>query len=224
MPSGVLNTSQAEKIVLIALLVCLGLALFVSPYLFGIILLAVTIGWAYSMPPFYLKRHHLTSALSIATVRGVLLNAGGFYVFNYLVNDSLDMPVNVKILTLFIVVFSIVISWFKDLPDIEGDRKYNIKTLAIVLSTKTVLIMGNVLIATAYLLTIYVKWNEFVLIEANYMEVRILLFGHILLFILFVANAFTVNSKDKLSLKHYYQRFWLFFFAEYLVFLTAYSI
>ena len=106
-PSGALSVAQAKGIVLVALFISLGLALFISPYLFGIIALAATIGWAYSMPPFYLKQHHVTAALAITTVRGVLLNAGGFMVYNYLINDSLEMPLNVMILTLFIFMFSI---------------------------------------------------------------------------------------------------------------------
>src|SRR5690606_34428433 len=110
-----------KTIVFTALALSLGLALLTSPYLFAIIAIAATIGWAYSMPPFYLKQHHITAALAITIVRGVLLNASGFLVFNYLINNSLEMPENVRILTLFIIVFSVVISWFKDLPDIQGD-------------------------------------------------------------------------------------------------------
>src|SRR5687767_11571843 len=111
-PSGSLSIQQAKAIVLIALCVSLGLALYVSPYLFGIIALSNTIGWAYSMRPLFLKRHHMTAALSISIVRGVMINLGGFLVFNYLVNSTLHIPLNVKILTLFIIVFSIAISWF----------------------------------------------------------------------------------------------------------------
>jgi homogentisate phytyltransferase/homogentisate geranylgeranyltransferase len=78
-----------------------------------------------------LKRHHFTAALSIATVRGVLLNLGGFLVFNYLVNKTLVIPENVKILSLFIIAFSVVISWFKDLADMKGDAEFKIQTFAL---------------------------------------------------------------------------------------------
>jgi homogentisate phytyltransferase/homogentisate geranylgeranyltransferase len=208
--------------VLFALFISLALALLVSSYLFTIIAIAATIGWAYSMPPFYLKQHHVTAALAIAIVRGVLLNAGGFLVFNYLLNNTLEMPENVKILTLFIIVFSIVISWFKDLPDIEGDTKYKIKTFAILYSPKFALITGNLLVGFAYLFTIYLKWREYNLSTIPSIETKTLLFGHILLLGLFIINTFSLKLSEHQSLKKFYIRFWLFFFAEYALYFLAY--
>lgn len=220
--SCALTIEQARVIVFVALFISLSLAFFVSIYLFGIIALAAAIGWAYSMPPFYLKKHHITAALSIAIVRGILLNAGGFLVFNYLVNHTLSMPENVKILTLFIFIFSIVISWFKDLPDIEGDAKYNIKTFAILYSPKFVLVTGNLLVGFAYLLTIYVKWIDYNQTLAPSNETNILLFGHIVLLGFFILNAFSVSLREHRSIKKFYRRFWWFFFAEYALYFLAY--
>jgi len=223
-PSGRLSVQEAKVIVLTALGISLALALYTSPYLFGIILLAATIGWAYSMPPFYLKQHHVTAALAISTVRGVLLNAGGFLVFNYLVNDTLGMPENVKILTLFIIAFSIVISWFKDLPDIEGDAKYNIKTFAILCSPRFVLITGNLLVGLAYIFTIYLKAVDFIHSEIPSVETSVLLVGHIFLLGLFILNAFFIRLSEYSSIKKFYTRFWWFFFAEYALYLVAYTL
>jgi len=223
-PSCALTVREASIIVFVALLISLALALLISPYLFGIISLAAIIGWAYSMPPFHLKRHHVTAALAITLVRGLILNVGGFLVFNYLVNQTLDMPENVKILTVFIIAFSIVISWFKDLPDIEGDSKYQIKTLAILYSPKMALIMGNLLVGLAYSFTIYLKWIEYVSMKMPSVQNKILLYGHILLFVLFITNAFTIRLNENNSIKKFYMRFWWFFFAEYVVYLLAYTV
>lgn len=222
-PSGELSVQQAKNIVFTALFISLVLALYITPYLFGIIALAATIGWAYSMPPLYLKQHHVTAALSIAIVRGVLLNAGGFFVFNYLVNNSLEMPENVKILTLFIIAFSIVISWFKDLSDMEGDAKFNIKTFAILYSPKVVLKTGILLVGLAYLFTIYMKLIDYFNTGNPSFETRVLLFGHIILFGFFIINAFSIRLGELQSIKKFYKRFWWFFFAEYLVYLVAYG-
>jgi homogentisate phytyltransferase/homogentisate geranylgeranyltransferase len=223
-PSGVLNLKQAKIIVLSSLVISLLLAFFISFYLFIIILLATGIGWAYSMPPMYLKRYHIGAALSISFVRGILLNAAGFLVFNYLVNDVIEMPLNVKILTLFIVVFSIGISWFKDLTDIEGDKKFNIRTLAIVYSTKSALIAGNVLVSIAYIFTIYMKYQEYQNSIAITKQLNILFYGHILLLLLFISNAISINLNKHSSIQKFYKRFWWFFFAEYLLYLIAYSV
>jgi homogentisate phytyltransferase / homogentisate geranylgeranyltransferase len=224
LPSGALSPKQAWMIIWISLSVSLGLALFITPYLFGIIALAAAIGWAYSMPPFYLKKHHLTAALSISTVRGLLLNAGGFLVFNFLVNHTLEMPENVRILTLFIIAFSIAISWFKDLPDMEGDAKYNIQTFAILYSPKTVLVSGHLLVGMAYLFTIYMKFAEYSASAIPSHQTTVLLSGHILLLGLFILNAFSIKITNGRSCKTFYRRFWWFFFAEYLLYLLAYVI
>jgi len=64
-PSGALTIQKATIIVSTALFISLALALCLSPYLFGIIALAATIGWAYSMPPLYLKKHHVTGVIPI---------------------------------------------------------------------------------------------------------------------------------------------------------------
>jgi len=210
-PAGVLTLHQAKWIVYSSLLISLGLGLFISPYLFLIVALSTFIGWAYSMPPFYLKKHHISAALSISLVRGVLLNAGGFLLFNYLLNKTFEMPYDIKILTLFVIAFTIVISWFKDLSDIEGDAKFNIKTLAISFSPKHVLIAGNVVVASAYLFSIFSSIKE-----------DVLFYGHLFLMLMFILNSLSMNLNLHQSIKKYYQRFWWFFFAEYLLYLFAY--
>jgi homogentisate phytyltransferase/homogentisate geranylgeranyltransferase len=221
-PAGTLSIQNAKYITYGSLLLSLGVALYLSLYLFFIILLAGAIGWAYSMPPIYLKRHHFTAALAITFVRGILINVGGFLVFNYLVNRSINLPNDVKILTLFILVFSVVISWFKDLPDVKGDSAYQIKTLAILYSPKPVFIAGTILISLSYLLTIFLKYP--VVVSSRYPLFRdeVLFYGNIALLLLFVANSLTINLAEHRSVKKFYKRFWWFFFAEYLVYLIAY--
>lgn len=221
-PSGLLKVNQAKMIIGSALCISLALAWLVSPFLLLIIALAGFIGWAYSMPPFHLKKHHLPAALAIATVRGVLLNAGGFLVFNSVINNSWEMPKNVLILTLFVIAFSIVIAWFKDLPDMAGDAKHNIKSLAILYSPKTTLLLGNFLVGSAYLFTIIMKYRDFSLPEIPSFQTKTLFWGHFILFILFIANAFVVKLSEHQSLKKFYKRFWGFFFAEYVLYLVAY--
>jgi homogentisate phytyltransferase/homogentisate geranylgeranyltransferase len=223
-PSGALTIRQAKIIVFVALSISLVLALYVSPYLLCIVTAAVTLGWAYSMPPLYLKKHHLTAALTISTVRGILLNACGFMVFNYLVNHSLEMPKDVMLLTLFIMVFSIAIAWFKDLPDMEGDAKYNIKTFAILYSPKVALVTGHLIVGAAYLFTIYMKYTDFVGEEIPSFPTKVLLYGHMVLFLFFIANAFSIRLDEYRSINRFYMRFWWFFFAEYMLYMLGYGV
>jgi homogentisate phytyltransferase / homogentisate geranylgeranyltransferase len=220
-PSGALNPRQAKKIILTALSLSALLALSLTPYFFVTILLSAFLGWAYSMPPFHLKKHHLSAALAISIVRGILVNVGGFIVFTDATNSDMSMPQNVKLLTCFITVFSLVIAWFKDLPDVKGDAQYNIKTLAVTYSTKVAFIVGNVLLVITYLLTICIEYYNVQLVPFPNSGTKILLWGHVVLLVFFLLNSFSVKLDEANSVQKFYKRFWLFFFMEYLLFLFA---
>lgn len=219
-PSGALNLKQARLIVYAALVISLALSLYMTFYFFVIILLSALIGWAYSMPPFFLKQHHLPAAIAISMVRGILVNAGGFIVFNRLVSHHGPMPENLLMLTLFITVFAIVIAWFKDLPDVKGDNYYNIKTFAILYSPATAFITGHLLVAAVYVFTIYRMSGSYA--ENASGKASILFFGHIFLLVLFMLNSLSVKLNFHASVRNFYKRFWLFFFAEYLLYFIAY--
>jgi homogentisate phytyltransferase/homogentisate geranylgeranyltransferase len=220
-PSGLLSFRAAKQLIGVSVVISALLSAFINLYLFLIILLSIFIGWAYSMPPFYLKKHHVSAAFAIAFVRAILLNLGGFLVFNYLENQIIHIPYDIVILTFFVFLFSIVISWFKDLPDMKGDREYNIKTLAIAYSAKTAFKIGNLVVILAYLLAICFECyftNLSNLSAKNF----ILILGHIVLLFLFVLNSFLIDLNETKSSAKFYKRFWFFFFAEYLLYLIAY--
>lgn len=207
-PAGILSVTQAKRIVYSALVICYICAFMVSPVLLAIVICSTFVGWAYSMPPFYLKKHHISSAFAISFVRAIMLNAGGFMVFNLYLNDDFSLTYEVKILTLFVFAFSVVISWFKDLSDVEGDSKFNIKTLALTLNSKQVLVAGNIVVLSAYLFTILYSQNN-----------TSLQIGHGILLLLFILNTISIKLNNKDSVRMYYKRFWWFFFAEYLLYL-----
>jgi homogentisate phytyltransferase/homogentisate geranylgeranyltransferase len=221
-PAGLLNVRQAGIIAYSALVISLSLSLYMTPYFFLLIALSALTGWAYSMPPFYLKQHHLPAAIAISLVRGIVINAGGFLVFTKVVNSSEIMPVNLKILILFITLFGIVIAWFKDLADMKGDARHGIKTLAIVHSPRATLIAGNILLGAAYLFTIYLKYNEYHFSGIASGETKTLFYGHIILLVLFILNSFSIRFESSTSVQRFYKRFWWFFFAEYIIYLLAY--
>lgn len=49
-----------------------------------------------------------------------------------------------RFITSFVTVFATVIAITKDLPDVEGDLKYNIKTFATQLGVRGVAFLGKV--------------------------------------------------------------------------------
>jgi len=224
LPAGDLTMRQGWTIVLVALASCLGVALFVSPYLFAVLAAATFIGWAYSMPPLHLKRHHLAASLSIATVRGVLLNLCGFLVYDHLVNGAVRVPLHVWILTVFIIAFSTSIAWFKDLPDVKGDARYGIRTLALVTSPRTTLIAGHLLVGAGYLFTIGALAVHLTAGSGDPLRTRVLLFGHVVLLVLFLANISTLRPGTTAAVQRFYKQFWWLFFAEYGLYLLAYVL
>jgi homogentisate phytyltransferase/homogentisate geranylgeranyltransferase len=214
--SGEISINQAKTIVYSSMVLSALSALYLSPILFVIVSISMLIGWAYSCPPFSLRKHHLPAALAISLVRGLMVNIGGYLVFNILINKSYAFDLDIIVLSAFIVAFSIVIAWFKDLPDMEGDEQFKIKSLAILYSPRFTLIAGNSLIILAYIFSIY-KYAP--LLESSHY--LILFIGHIVLMVLFTLNLFGLKTLNKQTAKTYYKRFWLFFFAEYILYLFA---
>ena len=220
--AGELSIKNAYRIIYASALLSVLFATYISFYLTGIVVLSMLIGMAYSLPPLSLKKHHLPAALAITIVRGFLVNIGGFYVFNTVVNQSTEIIEPVWLLTFFIIAFSIAISWFKDMPDTEGDAKYKIKTLAILYSQKTALIAGTCLVGLAFGMLIYYYTVTYFISENPSFSTKLLLYGNTLLLGLFVVNTAMIRLKKHNSIKQFYKRFWLFFFAEYALYLIAF--
>lgn len=210
--AGTLSRKNALIIVYSALIICLVFALLASLFYFLLILVILLIGIAYSLPPLYLKQHHLPAAVAITIVRGLLVNVGIFLHFQKVIRSNYDLPGYIICLTVFIMAFSIAIAWFKDLPDTVGDSEFKIKTFAILYSRKSALTGGTILVAIAYLFVLF--WSYYSRVSNS----RFLLISHGLLFLLFLINYAQVQIQNKDSIRLFYLRFWGFFFAEYIVF------
>jgi homogentisate phytyltransferase / homogentisate geranylgeranyltransferase len=192
---------------------CLGIALMAayaaSLLLLLIISVIILIGIAYSVPPVQLKKHHLPAAICITLVRGLIVNIGIFLHFNRAVNSSNSLPGFMIVPTIFIAAFSIAIAWFKDLPDTEGDAVFKFKTFPLLYNKNLALWVGGAFVIIAYIIIItwaFTTGNNF------------LLYTHLLLLVLFMLNLFSVKLSGHASVKRFYLRFWVFFFAAYIVF------
>lgn len=211
--SGELSLRQGKTIVWTAFWGAITMAAFIHPLLIGVVGISMGIGWAYSCPPLYWRKHHLPAALSIAFVRGLMVNLGGYWVFNSIINNQNNFSTDIIILCLFITLFSVVIAWFKDLPDMKGDAMYQIKSVAILYTPKVAVIAGHILLIPAYLFSIW-----------SYQENTVLYIGHFFLLIAFILNTVYLYKSAPYNYKHYYKRFWLLFFSEYLLYLLAFAI
>jgi homogentisate solanesyltransferase len=89
------------------------------------------LGGAYSVPPIRTKQNPLLAGLTIAVVRGFLLNFGA----DDAVKDAIgggpfSWSPKVAFIARFMTMFATCIAVTKDLPDIEGDKAFQISTFA----------------------------------------------------------------------------------------------
>jgi homogentisate phytyltransferase / homogentisate geranylgeranyltransferase len=220
--SGALTKANAICIVAVSAMISVVAAALCSHILLILILVIMALGIAYSVPPVQLKRHHVPAALAITIVRGLLVNLGMSIHFSTNLTytyDALDcwknlatcqMPLVAIIpLTIFVTAFSLAIAWFKDLPDTAGDQHFGYRTFPLLYSKSLALYLGAAIVAVAYFYCIY--W-------AAQLDSKLLLIGHIVLALGFLVNVFKVRMSDMSTVKRFYMIFWVFFFAEYILF------
>jgi homogentisate solanesyltransferase len=90
--------------------------------LFRLYATGLGLGAIYSVPPIRTKKNPLLAGLTIATVRGFLLNFGVFYAVKDAVGASFSWSPQVSFIARFMTIFATVIAVTKDLPDVEGDK------------------------------------------------------------------------------------------------------
>ncbi|GAB4210639.1 MAG: homogentisate phytyltransferase [Synechococcales cyanobacterium] len=181
-------------------------------YLLGTVVASLGLGVAYSLPPMRLKRYPFWAALCIVGVRGLIVNLGFFAHFRSGLTLT-EIPASLWVLTGFVVVFALAIAISKDIPDVEGDRTYQIQTLSVRWGTQPVFMLTCTLLALAYGLVIVTAGLG---IPTPRPAGLILSHGMVLLW--FLVSARRVNREDKTDIRRFYQHIWRLFFLEYLMF------
>jgi homogentisate phytyltransferase / homogentisate geranylgeranyltransferase len=190
-----------------------------SPFLIATIILSLMIGTAYSLPPIRLKRFPFWASFCILAVRGAVVNLGVFLHAMHQLGGESVVPTKIWALTLFVLTFSVAIAIFKDIPDIEGDRQYNISTFTVALGQETVfniarwimtLCYGGMILAAPFLPGV----NHGMMLALH--SVAILYFWYL---------SYRVNldgdNPQSISYPAFYQFIWKLFFLEYLLFPLA---
>lgn len=219
--AGEYTPNQAKTIIGLSGILALIIAAFQSYYLLAMVGISLAIGTAYSLPPIRLKRFPFWAALCIFTVRGVIVNLGLFLHFSWvLIGKKTDfiptITPTVWALTLFILVFTFAIAIFKDIPDLEGDRQYNITTLTIKLGTVTVFNLSRWVLTVCYLGMIFASWWL-----QSALNPVLLGLSHLIVLSLLWWRSQKVDLSDKKSIAQFYQFIWKLFFLEYLMFPMA---
>ncbi|MBF2029927.1 MAG: homogentisate phytyltransferase [Oscillatoriales cyanobacterium C42_A2020_001] len=207
--SGEFSRQQGIRIVGVMGVLAIALAWSQGPYLLAMVVTSLLIGTGYSLPPIRLKRFPFWASLCIFSVRGVVVNLGLFLHFN----QGLPIPLRVWALTLFILVFTGAIALFKDIPDTEGDRQYNITTFTLKLGQQAVFSLTRWILTACYLGIILA-----VILGLPGVNAPLLFATHLVAMTVFWIRSFRVDLKDKIAISRFYQFIWKLFFLEYLLF------
>jgi homogentisate phytyltransferase / homogentisate geranylgeranyltransferase len=229
--SGEFSRKTGELIVAISGIIALLTAVWQGPFLLATVGISLAIGTAYSLPPIRLKRFPFWAALCIFTVRGAIVNLGLFLHFNWVLglgraksifsgwnldNLALRIPAEVWTLTLFVIVFTFAIAIFKDIPDMEGDKQYNITTFTIKLGKQAVFDLSRWVLTACYLGMVVAG-----LLVLPTVNLGLLVTTHLTALGLMWFWSAKVNLEDKLEIAKFYQFIWKLFFLEYVIFPVA---
>jgi len=177
-------------------------------YCFGMFL-----GTVYTVPPFRWKNNPVLAAFSIAMVRGLLLNVGRHHAASTALGLAISWPAQVCFIAAFMTVFATVIAVAKDLPDVEGDIKYGVKTLASSLGVAkaahlvVLALMGN-----------YVMGVGVGLLAEGINNRPLMVVAHSALAGWLAVFASKLKPDSIPSIKLFYRNIWKLFYAEYLLF------
>ena len=214
--SGEFTILQGQLIVIITGILALLTASLSGIWLFATVAVSLAIGTAYSLPPIRLKQFPFLAAFCILTVRGVIVNIGLFLHYGDQLNGREALNPYVWTLTLFILLFTVAIAIFKDVPDLEGDKKYNINTFTLVIGKPAVFNLSRGVITVCYFGTIAAG-----LFWLTSLNLSFFITSHLVLLGLLWWRSRDVNLEDKSAIADFYQFIWKLFFLEYLLFPIA---
>jgi homogentisate phytyltransferase/homogentisate geranylgeranyltransferase len=212
--AGALSLPAARRIVAVAAVAPLVMAITQGPVEVAAVSIALAIGWAYSCPPLRLKRFAALAAGSITFVRALVVNLGV-----WLHVAGRPIGAGVWALTAVTIPFSFAIAVLKDVPDIEGDRRFDIATFSVRLGPRPVLALGvgALTVAGAGMAVA----GPLLLHGASPV---LLVAGHVAGLAALWRWALRVDPADRGSVAAFYQRVWLLFFCEYVLVPAAYLV
>jgi homogentisate phytyltransferase / homogentisate geranylgeranyltransferase len=214
--AGEFSQQQGQTIVISTGILAIAIAALSGQWLLVTVGVSLAIGTAYSFPPIRLKRFPFFAALCIFTVRGVIVNLGLFLHFSKSFNDREVLLPSVWVLTLFILIFTIAIAIFKDVPDMEGDKQYNITTFTLLLGKQAIFNLSRWIITICYIGVIFAAIVGLPGVNATFLVI-----SHLSLLGLLWWHSRKVNLEDKIAIARFYQFIWKLFFWEYLLFPIA---
>lgn len=207
--AGEFTLPQGRWIVSVAGMLAIALAATGGTWLLATVGISLAIGTAYSLPPIRLKRFPFWASVCIFSVRGVIVNLGLFLHFH----QGFPVISSVWLLTFFILVYTFAIAIFKDIPDTEGDRQYNIVTYSLRLGTQRVFELARWVVSFCYLSAIVA--GAFLVSSLNPIVAGV---THAAVLAFFWWRSTQVDLADQEAIARFYQFIWKLFYLEYILF------
>jgi len=208
-----LSPSAAWSLVLGSAVAGITLAsLYFGRFIGGLYSFGLFLGMIYSVPPFRLKRFAIPAFLIIATVRGFLLNFGVYYATRSALKLPFQWSPAISFITVFVTVFAVSIAVTKDLPDVKGDRRFNIQTLASKLGVRSITLLGSGL-----LLLNYIGASVLACLMPTEFNPAVMIGGHAILSGKLILETAHIDQEkyNPESIRRYYGWIWILFYLEY---------
>ncbi|MGF1535155.1 MAG: homogentisate phytyltransferase [Elainellaceae cyanobacterium] len=215
--AGIFSRRLSWRIVGLCGVVALITSLLQGRFLAATVWSSLAIGTLYSLPPVRLKRFPFWASVCIFTVRGVIVNLGLFLHFT----DRLGQPTitpAVWVLTAFVLVFTFAIAILKDIPDIEGDRCYHIRTYTVRVGPRPVFRLA------LWTLTLCYGGMIAAALLLPSLQTLVVLVTHLVALAAIWVYGQRVALSDKGAIARFYQFVWRLFFLEYMLFPVAYLL
>ncbi|CAI5983591.1 unnamed protein product [Closterium sp. NIES-65] len=182
--------------------------------LLATLVISMLLGTAYSidLPFLRWKRFPVMAASCILAVRAVIVQLGFYsHMQMAVMQRSLQLSSQLIFATAFMCTFSIVIALFKDVPDVEGDRVFGIRSLSVRVGQKKVywfcvsILLASYAAATIMGLTSSTLWSK-VLSVVTHVGAATALWR--------VASSADLSSQQDIT--DVYMFIWKLFYLEYL--------
>lgn len=184
-----------------------------SSALMWALVISLLLGIVYSVdaPGLRWKKSPLLAATCVLFVRAVIVQLGFFaHALGRELTDF-NFPMNLWCAIGFMTVYGIVIALFKDLPDMEGDMKQNVRTLSVRLGPSFVFNLCLALLSIAYGTAVFMS-----AVHAPTTISRVVGAVHSIVIVTLLAASRRVDVTSSDSLYDFYIRFiWRAFYLEY---------
>nr|CAD1831994.1 unnamed protein product [Ananas comosus var. bracteatus] len=183
--------------------------------LFWALFVSFVLGTAYSIniPFLRWKRFAVIAALCILAVRAVIVQLAFFlHIQTFVFRRPANFSRPLIFATAFMSFFSVVIALFKDIPDIEGDRIFGIRSFSVRLGQKRVFWICVYLLEMAYTVAMVIGatssclWSKVITVS-----------GHAILASILWKRAGSLDLMSKAAITSFYMFIWKLFYAEYLL-------